>query len=124
MKKLAKKLSIFIVLCTSLQIWGASISLMSTSPHTQDLYFYAPRQVNTQDQSHKCNLYTEKRGLSRSFRLAESLSEEKQNQHSLTYLQEVDEKTYLLYALAFLYSICVILVFIRTGKLFFLSKSR
>lgn len=122
MEKLVKKLSIFVFLFACVQLWGAPLSLMSISPHTHDMYASPPPHSNIQDTQTLYKPKTCEKVVTRSIPSAISLSSIQDKPSVLDTLKEVKGKTYFFYTLVFLYSVSVILVFIRISKLFNLSK--
>jgi hypothetical protein len=123
MEKLAKKLSIFVFLFASMQMWGSPLSLLSISPHTHDMYASPPTypafsggKIALQDIT--CEKVI---ALADSPSIRQSTSQNEKG--FMESLKDADEKIYFLHTLIFLYSISAILIFFRVTKLFSASKS-
>lgn len=123
MEKLAKKLIVFVVLFAWMQISGMSLTLMSISPNTQDLYSsplpYSGIIEKTDRISHfPCEKVAASSG-SHSYLQVPSQNE---NQVSSP-IEDLDNKSYLFYSLIFLYSVTGILIVLRVSKLFTPAKN-
>ncbi len=122
MEKLAKKLSILILFFACFHLEAISLSLLSISPHTHDLYTSAP--------SPPCNpeeFSTLKTGCKHPLLVAStSPNRQMPSQNDKVLLPSIGEikaESYLSYSLLFLYAISLLLLLPRLIKPFLAKKT-
>jgi hypothetical protein len=125
MEKLAKKLIVFVVLFAWMQISGMSLTLMSISPNTQDLYSSPlpySNIIEKTDRKSPSHIPCEKVSASSESHSYLQVPSQNENQVSSP-IEDLDNKSYLFYSLIFLYSVSGIFIVLRISKLFFPAKN-